>query len=160
MAGEDELYLLRAENELVMAQILFKISQDFFLQNKTFRLEEDFTFYNGVIAHSYYSIFYSAKAILINHGIKTKAPEAHKKTLQAFENSLVKSGLLDVELLKIYRKMITKAEDLLGIFILEKRKRGKFTYKRLPHANKDPAYESLKNASFFFKHINKIVRKT
>lgn len=159
MNDEAELYLQRAENELVAAQILFGISDNPALQKEQFKLEKDFTFYSTVISHSYYCIFYSAKAILIIEGIKTESPKVHKKTLEAFENYLVKTGKLDVELLKIYKKMIVRAEELLGIFSREKRKRGEFTYQKLPQANKEPAKESFDNASSFFKNINKIIRK-
>lgn len=158
MSGETELYLQRAENELVAAQMLFEVSSNTTLQKEQFKLEKDFTFYSIVISHSYYSIFYSAKAILIKNGIKTEAPEVHKKTLEAFEKDLVRTGKLDIELLKIYQKMIIRADALLGIFSKEKRKRGEFTYQKLPQANKEPAQESLNNASFFFKNINKIIR--
>jgi len=159
MNGQAELFLQRAENELVAAQILFSISSDTALQQEKFKLEKDFTFYSAVISHSYYCIFYSAKAILVKEGIKTNAPEVHKKTLEAFEANLVKTGKLDLELLKIYKKMIVRAEELLGIFSKEKGKRGEFTYQKLPQANREPAKESLDNAAAFFKNINKIIRK-
>ena len=159
MSDEAELYLQRAENELVAAQILYDISSNPSLQKEQFKLENDFTFYSAVISHSYYCIFYSAKAILIKNGIKTDAPEVHKKTIIAFEQYLVETGNLNVELLKIYKKMIVRAEELLGIFSKEKGKRGEFTYQKLPQANKEPANESLDNASFFFKNINTVVRK-
>jgi len=74
MSDEAELYLQRAENELVVAQMLFDVSNNPILQKEQFKLEKDFTFYSPVIGHSYYSIFYSAKAILIKNGIKTEAP--------------------------------------------------------------------------------------
>ena len=159
MNDEAELYLQRAENELVAAQMLFDISSNPRIQKEQFKLEKEFTFYSSVISHSYYCIFYSAKAILIKIEIKTEAPEVHKKTLEAFEKYLVKTGKLDVELLKIYQKMVVRAEELLGIFSKEKGKRGKFTYQKLPQANQEPAKESFDNASFFFKNINKIIRK-
>ena len=159
MDDESELYLQRAENELVAAKMLFDISSNLSLQKEQFKLEKDFTFYSTVISHSYYCIFYSAKAILIKNEIRTEAPEVHKKTIAAFEKYLVETGNLNVELLKIYRKMIVRAEALLGIFSKEKGKRGEFTYQKLPQANKEPAKESLDNASFFFKNINKIIRK-
>jgi len=159
MNGETELYLQRAENELIAAQMLFDISSNPQLQRVQFKLEKEFTFYSSVISHSYYSIFYSAKAILAKIEIKTEAPEVHKKTLEAFEKYLVKTGKLDVELLKIYQKMVVRAEELLGIFSKEKGKRGRFTYQKLPQANREPAKESFDNASFFFKNINKILRK-
>ena len=157
MNGETELYLQRAENELIAAQMLFDISSNPQLQRVQFKLEKEFTFYSSVISHSYYSIFYSAKASLLKIGIKTEAPEVHKKTLEAFDKYLVKTGKLDVELLKIYQKMVIKAEELLGIFSKEKSKRGKFTYQKLPQANLEPAKESFDNGSFFFKNINKIL---
>lgn len=159
MKGETELYLLRAENELVAAQLLFDVSSDVNLQKEQFNLEKEFTFYSSVISHSYYCIFYSAKASLINIGIKTEAPEVHKKTLESFETHLVKTGKLDLELLKVYKKTVVMADKLLGIFSQEKAKRGEFTYQKLPQANKEPAKESFENASFFFKNINKILRK-
>ena len=159
MNGETELYLQRAENELIAAQMLFDISANPALQREQFKLEKEFTFYSSVISHSYYCIFYSAKAMLINNGIKTNAPEVHKKTIIAFDDSLVKTGKLDVELLRIYQKMIVRAEELLEIFSKEKGKRGAFTYQKLPQANRDPAQESCNNASFFFKNINKIIRR-
>jgi len=158
MSDEAQLYLQRAENELIAAQMLFEISSNPQLQKEQFKLEKDFTFYSPVISHSYYSIFYSAKAILIENNIKTEAPEVHKKTLEAFEKYLVSTGKLDMELLKIYQKMVVRADALLGIFSMEKRKRGEFTYQKLPQANKEPAQESLNNALFFFKNINKILR--
>ena len=96
---------------------------------------------------------------MIKNGIKTEAPEVHKKTLDAFETYLVKTGKLDMELLKIYKKIVVRADSLLGIFSSEKRKRGEFTYQKLPQANQEPAQESLNNASFFFKNINKVLRK-
>ena len=97
--------------------------------------------------------------MLIKEQIKTEAPEVHRKTIEAFDEHFVKTGKLDLELLKVYQKMIVRAEELLGIFSQEKRKRGEFTYQKLPQANKQPATESLDHASFFFKNINKIIRK-
>jgi len=49
MNSLSELYLLRAENELVAAQILFEISSNPTLQRDQFRLEKEFTFYSLVI---------------------------------------------------------------------------------------------------------------
>ena len=159
MSDEAELYLQRAENELVAAQVLFDVSSKVTLQKEEFKIEKEFTFYSAVISHAYYCIFYAAKAMLIQEKIKTEASEVHKKTVEAFEEYLVKTGKLDVELLKISQKIIVRAEELLGIFSQEKRKRGEFTYQKLPQANKHPAKESLDHAAFFFKNINKIVRK-
>ncbi len=72
---------------------------------------------------------------------------------------LTLSGEIDIELLKIYKSIVVKADELLGIFIKERSKRGKFTYKKLPQANLEPAKESIKNAEFFLKNINLIIKR-
>ncbi len=148
-----KLYSERAENELAIAELLFKISDDTELK-KNAGVPLKFTFYSGAISHAYYAIFNAAKGILAHEGIKTYAPEVHKKTLNAFKENLVDSGKLDAKLLIIYKQLYIRAESLLGIFKIEKQKRGDFTYKRLPQANKQPATESVENARTFYKHIN------
>jgi uncharacterized protein (UPF0332 family) len=158
MDGLVELYLQRAENELTAAQVLFEVSRSQSLQRDQFRLEKDFTFYSSVIGHAYYCIFNSAKAILLTEGVKTYAPEVHRKTIEAFERYLVKTGRLDIQLLNIYRKSIIQAEELLEIYSVEKEKRGEFTYQKLPQANMKPASDSLERASLFFKSISSVLR--
>lgn len=111
-----------------------------------------------MISNSYYCIFYSAKALLHTKSIITTPPEEHRKTLEEFEK-LAASGQIDQELVKIYKEIVVKAEELLGIFAKEKSKRGKFTYKMLPQANLEPAKESLENAEKFYKNINLMIRK-
>lgn len=158
MDSEVNLYMLRAENELDLAEVVFSISGDNAIK-KNFRLNENDTFYSAAISHAYYSIFYSAKAILLSEGIKTESPEVHRKTLEAFEKHMVRTGKLDVELLKIYKKMIVRAEELLGIFFSEKKKRGEFTYQTIAQANIPFAEESLRNAKKFVANIREIIKK-
>jgi len=150
------LYIERAKNELELAKAIFKLSTDNKLK-KGFELREDSTFFSNVIGNSYYCIFYSAKALLQSKNITTKPPEEHKKTLEEFER-LALSGDIDVELLKIYKSIVVKADELLGIFRKEKSKRGEFAYKKLPQANLEPAKESLANAEKFLKNINLMIR--
>lgn len=52
--------------------------------------------------------------------------------------------------------MLIKADTLLHIFELEKGKRGKFTYRRIPQANQEPAQESISNAKTFFNNIYRL----
>lgn len=149
---DSKLYIHRAENEIKLAEILFTISERPEIQTEIFSIKDPETYYSGVISHSYYSIFYCAKAYLLKKMVKVSAPEEHKKAFEEFRK-FVESGELDVELLMIYQKALVKAESLLGIFREEKGKRGEFTYRTLPQANKDPAEESMKNAKTFFKHL-------
>jgi len=150
------LYLERAKNELDLARAIFKMSI-----NKKLKLElelkETSTFFSNVISNSYFCIFYSSKALLQSKNIITKPPEEHRKTLNEFEK-LTLSGEIDAKLLIIYKSIIVKADELLGIFKQEKSKRGKFTYKKLPQANLQPARESLNNAEKFFKNINLLIK--
>ena len=55
--------------------------------------------------------------------------------------------------------MIVRADELLGLFQQEKRKRGQFTYKTIPQSNIEPAEESIKNAKKFVSHIKQIIEK-
>jgi len=159
MNNISKLYLSRAENELIAGKILNEVSINPTIQKEQFKIETSFTFYSSVISHSYYCIFNTAKAILINEGIKTDMPNVHKKTLKAFKKFLVQTGKLDKELFRIYEDMAIKADVLLEIFSSEKGKRGRFTYQILPQANVQPAKESLDNADLFFKAIRKILEE-
>ena len=151
-------YLERAENEIVAAEALNRISDEIDAK-QYFGINEEVTFYSSVISHSYYAIFYSAKAILLTKDIKTSAPEIHKKTFDAFKENFVDNGILDVKLLEIYKKMAVRADKLLEIFKDEKWKRGNFTYNTIPQANKEPAEDSLKNAKLFISNITKVIQK-
>ncbi len=154
---ESKIYIERAKNELDLAKAVFKLSTNEKIKLE-FELKEDSTFFSNVISTSYFCIFYSAKALLESKGIITKVPEEHRKTLEEFEK-LTESGEIDKELLLIYRSIVVKADELLGIFKKEKWKRGKFTYKKLPQANKEPADDSLKNAEKFLKNIKLMLEK-
>jgi hypothetical protein len=92
---------------------------------------------------------------LLKQGIKISPPEEHKKSFLAFKK-LVENNVVNAELLRIYEDIMIKAETLLDIFKTEKKKRGEFTYKTIPQANKEPAQESLNNSQTFFKHIYKM----
>ncbi|MFA5888302.1 MAG: HEPN domain-containing protein [Candidatus Nanoarchaeia archaeon] len=151
MDSMHKLYLQRAQNELNLSLMVLRISDDKEMQVSVFGMKED-TYYSAAISHAYYCIFYAAKAYLLTKGIKTEAPEEHKKTFEEF-SSLASQGVVDVDLLKIYREMLVRADSLLHIFAWEKEKRGRFTYRRLPQANREPAVESTGNAKVFFKHI-------
>jgi len=151
------LYLNRAKNELDLASAVFKISTEVKFK-ADLELKKDSTFFSNVICISYYCIFYSAKALLYTKRIITFPPEEHRKTLKEFEK-LATSGQIDKELVQIYKDIVVKAEELLGIFVKEKSKRGKFTYRTLPQANLEPAKESLQNAEKFYKNINLLIRK-
>ncbi|MDI6738317.1 MAG: hypothetical protein QME12_07445 [Nanoarchaeota archaeon] len=150
------LYLERAKNELDLAGAIFKVSTKPEIK-LLLELKEDATFFSDAISNAYYCIFYCAKAFLCSKGIITEPPEEHQKTYAEFEK-FVLSGEIDVELLNIYESLVVRADELLGIFKWEKSKRGKFTYRKLPQANIEPAIESISNAEKFLKNINLLLR--
>ena len=158
MDSNIKLLLERAENELDLAKVIFTITEDRKIQTEIFHLDKFQTSYSSVISHSYYCIFYSAKAYLLMKGIKTNAPEVHKKTFELFKK-FVENRIISEELLKIYEDVFIKAETLLGIFKTEKKKRGEFTYQRLAQANREPTNQSLDNAKIFFSNIFRICSK-
>jgi uncharacterized protein (UPF0332 family) len=150
------LLIKRAENELVIAEKLNEMSSEQKIKDYL-EIPKDMTFYSGVISHAYYSIFYSAKAYLLNNKIKVQKQGQHQKVFFEFKR-LVKKGLVDKELLRIYEETKIKAEVLFDIFKSERDKRSNFTYETLPQANKEPARESMENALFFVSHIKKFLR--
>ncbi|MBU3896768.1 MAG: HEPN domain-containing protein [Nanoarchaeota archaeon] len=158
MDSKVKLYLERAENEFRLAKAMFNLSG---IEEIKVQLEANpkDTFYSAVISHCYYAVFYCAKASLLIKGVETKAPEVHKKTLEEFKRIFVDTGKLDVELLKIYRKMIVRADELLGILKHEKWKRGHFTYHTIAQANIEPAKESIENAKKFLINIKEVIKK-
>ncbi|MBU1199821.1 MAG: HEPN domain-containing protein [Nanoarchaeota archaeon] len=159
MGSLTEIYVDRANNEIMVAESLKRLSEK--EEDKVnFDLPDDISFYSSVISHSYYAIFYAAKALLLIKGIETKAPEVHKKTFEEFKQKFVDTKELDVSLLKIYKKMMVRADELLEIFKDEKWKRGHFTYQTIPQANKEPAEDSLKNAKFFVSNIMRVIKES
>ena len=87
MDSKVKIYLKRAQNEFQLAKGLIAPShkEDIKLE---LEINKEETFYSSVISHAYYSIFYSAKALLLIKGIDAKAPEVHKKTFDKFPLSI------------------------------------------------------------------------
>lgn len=152
------IYMDRAENELRLARALVLLSEDIEMKKQA-ETETDDTFYSATISHAYYAIFYSAKALLLTKNIKTKAPEIHKNTIDAFSKEFVETGILDYEFLKIYKQISVTADELLNLFNKEKWKRGHVTYRTIAQANKPLADESVKNAKKFLQNIFTIIKK-
>ncbi|MFH1511268.1 MAG: hypothetical protein ABIF10_06255 [Candidatus Woesearchaeota archaeon] len=158
MDSKVEMYVKRARTEIDSAKVLYEVSTKVQIK-EILGLDEDLTCYSGVISHSYYAIFYCAKAMIESRNIQTIAPEIHKKTFNEFKKQFIDTGLLDASLLVIYKELIIRAETLLAIYREEKRKRGQFTYNTIPQANKDPAEQSIRNARTFFKHCSSYLSK-
>ncbi len=158
MDSKVRLLMDRAENEILVAQALKKLSEEVSLK-KEFDFSPSASFYSNVIGHSYYAIFYCAKAYLIANNIHLKEMQGQHQQVYFEFRKLVEKGLIDIELLRIYDDIKVKAEYLLEILKTERDKRTSFTYETLPQANKQPAEDSLNNALFFISHIKKFLSK-
>jgi uncharacterized protein (UPF0332 family) len=155
MDSEVNLYLIRAEDEFMLSRKDLQISTED--KTKEFLgIPKEKTFFYSVISHAYYSIFYCTKAYLLTKGIKTSPPKEHQKVYKELKK-IVKEGILDRELLKIYETEIIKANSLLSIFKSEKKKRGIFTYQMKSEANLPFADESIRNARKFISSIQAII---
>ena len=149
-------YTERSRNEITIAGSLKRLSEEKEAK-RFFEIGSQETFYSSVITHSYYAIFYAAKAMLLSKGIKTSSPEIHRRTYDAFKKEFIDTGILDVKLLEIYKKLVIRADTLLEIFKDEKWKRGNFTYNTIPQANKEPAEDSINNARIFVSNMIRIL---
>lgn len=150
------IFLQRADNEMLTALSLKKLSEN---KNEAinFELPEGTTFYSSVISHAYYAIFYSAKAYLLSKNINLKSTQGQHQQAYFEFKKLVKEGVIEEALLKIYEEVKIKAEVLLDIIKTERTKRHNFTYETIPQANKSPAEESLQNAEFFVSHLKNFI---
>lgn len=157
MVSSAELFIERADNELLLAKMNFDISKEEKLK-EILNIPKEKTFFNNVISQAYYSIFYAAKAYLETKNIHTSPPEEHKKTYEEFKK-IIDLGELKMELFEIYEKETIKAETLLEIFFSEKRKRGLFTYSIKSEANIPVAQESIENAKKFISPIKSIINE-
>ena len=101
MDSEAELLLLRSEDEILLAVTEMKLSTEKEAK-ESLGIQHNKTFFHSVISHSYYAIFYSAKAYLLSKGIKTKTPNEHIKTYLELKK-LVKEGIFSKELLDMSR---------------------------------------------------------
>ncbi|HLC72009.1 MAG TPA: hypothetical protein VJH37_00335 [Candidatus Nanoarchaeia archaeon] len=158
MDSRVNLWLSRANNELTMAQILKRVSEEPELK-KEFQIHSSSTFYNGVISHAYYAIFYAARAALLLEKVEVKAPKIHTKAYNRFKNVFVDTGKLNRHLFKYYTSTFVMAGDLLQIMEKEKKKRSEFTYNTISTANQAPSEESITNALQFISHIKTFIQQ-
>lgn len=157
MDSKVSLLMDRAANEIFAAKALKKLSEEEQLKQE-FEFPNSVSFYSSVISHSYYAIFYSAKAYLIEKNIQLKSTQGQHQQVYFEFRKLVEKGIIEKELLRIYEEIMGRAEALLDILKTERTKRTNFTYETIPQANKEPAEDSLNNALFFISHIKEFIR--
>ena len=160
-------FLKNADDSIDSAKALFEISIDPQKQNIL-----GFTGFNGLlwtVNASYYSMFYMARALLENEGIKIKTDMSiHAVTFDTLVCHFYLSGKLQKEFLDDFAEAKEDAAELLGKqkadelieeYFFEKRKRGTFTYEMGEILVKSKAKTSLERAQRFRREIRKIIDK-
>ncbi|MEK6890966.1 MAG: HEPN domain-containing protein [Nanoarchaeota archaeon] len=128
----------------------------------------DFLFKNGksklwVIVASYYSMFYMGNAVLYKIGYKVGEKIPHKVTSDALivyvKDRLKESLIENYEELKEEALLIAgnKAEDLIGNFDYERKKRSSIQYQTKGPELSSKAETSLKRAKEFLFEIEKLI---
>jgi len=159
-----EFFLKNAEESLQSARCLFDIST-----------KHDYPGYDNlsgflwVINASYYSMFYMARALLENEGVRLKSDlSIHTLTFDALVWYFYVTGKLQKRLFEFYLKAREDAAELLGKmrageliedYFYEKNKRASFTYETGERAMESKAKTSLSRATKFNKEIRRIISK-
>ncbi|MDI6721898.1 MAG: hypothetical protein QMD85_05870, partial [Candidatus Aenigmarchaeota archaeon] len=132
-----------------------------------------FTGFNGllwVVNASYYSMFYMARALLENVGVKIKTNMSiHAVTFDAVIYYFYLTGKLQKEFLEDFIEAKEDAAELLGKqkadelmeeYFFEKNKRSAFTYDMGAVLVQSKAKTSLERAQKFRREIKKIINKS
>lgn len=167
-------FMDNAESSLRTASILQQISDDNGMKD-TLKVSIDFESYLWVIVSSYYSMFYTATALLANQGIRVAGQIVHKVTADAlihfFGSNKKLAKLLEqyeeakaagLELIgreELMKQVEKKADELIVAYESERKKRSKFQYDMGVQAKKGYAEASLQRAKEFVFEMGKIVKK-
>ena len=162
-----DFFLKNADDSVDSAKALLELSTDSEKQKLL-----GFTSFNGllwVVNASYYSMFYMARALLENEGIKIKTDlSIHAVTFDTLISYFYLTGRLQKELLKDFIEAKEDAAELLGKqkadelieeYFFEKKKRGTFTYDMGEILVRSKAKTSLERAQKFRRELKKIIIK-
>ncbi len=161
-----KFFLINSEDSLNSARALFDLSTN-----------KDYQEYTGniglkgflwVINSSYYSMFYTVRALLESEGIKIKTDQSiHALTFDTLIYYFYLTGKLQKRLFEYYVEAQEEAAELLGQqkteelleeYFFEKGKRATFTYNTGEFAMKNKAKTSLERATKFNREIKKILQ--
>ena len=158
-------FLNNAKNSLDSAKLLLEVSTNNNLKNSL-----GFADFNGflwVVNSAYYSMFYMARALLENEGIKIKTDlSIHQVVLDALVYYFHLTGKLQKKLVEDFAEAREEAAETLGKekakelvedYFYEKEKRAAFTYEMGAIAMQNKAQTSLERAKRFNEEIRKIL---
>ncbi|MFH1333473.1 MAG: hypothetical protein ABIH53_04530 [archaeon] len=113
------------------------------------------------IVCSYYSMYYIANAVLNSRGYKVGDKISHKITADALityiKNKLEESLVEEYEQEKQQALAITKSEDIIESFDMERIKRGRLQYNTSEQVKYSKAATSLERAKKFIHEMRKLL---
>ncbi len=161
-----DFFLANADKSLNSANALYDLSTDKNMQQKTGYINFDGLLW--VVNACYYSMFYMARALLENEGIRIKADlSVHTITFDAVINFFYLNGKLQKRIIEDFAEAKEEATQLLGKqkadqlvedYFFEKGKRATFTYNTKEIVIKAKAKTSIERAKRFNQEIKKIIR--
>lgn len=161
-----DFFFNNARNSLNSANALFDLSTDKNMQEKTGY--NDFDGLLWVINASYYSMFYMARALLENEGIKIRSDlSIHARTFDAVVYFFYLTGKLQKKFVEDFVEAKEEAAELLGKqkadklieeYFFEKGKRSTFTYETGTTVIQSKAQTSLERARRFNNEIRKMIK--
>ena len=161
-----DFFLANAEKSLTSANALYDLSTDDDMQQKTGYI--DFDGFLWVVNACYYSMFYMARALLENEGIKIKSDlSVHAITFDSIINFFYLNGKLQKRIIEDFAEAKEEASELLGKqkadqlvedYFWEKGKRATFTYNTKEVVIKAKAKTSIERAKRFNQEIKKIIK--
>lgn len=161
-----DFFLSNAEKSLNSANALYDISTDKDMQQKTGYI--NFDGFLWVVNASYYSMFYMARALLENEGIRIKSDlSVHLITFDAIINFFYLNSKLQKRLIEDFAEAKEEASEILGKqkadsliedYFWEKGKRAAFTYETKEIVIKAKAQTSIERAKKFNQELKKIIK--
>ncbi|MBI2559467.1 hypothetical protein HYW20_09155 [Candidatus Woesearchaeota archaeon] len=129
---------------------------------------EDFDGSLWIINASYYSMFYMARALLANEGIKLKGDlSIHLVTFDSLVYFFYLTGKLQKKIIEDFAEAKDEAAEILGQekakgliedYYYERKKRSDFTYEMGMTAMLNKAQTSLERARKFNEEVRKIIK--
>jgi len=165
-------FMEQAEKSLRTAVFIHGLSTSDNLK-QTMGVEKNFESYVWVIVTSYYSMFYSALALLAREGIRVGRQIVHKVTADALIHFFISNkrlakmfedyeeardttlGLIGRE--ELMKRLEKRADELIIAYEQEMKKRSKFQYDIGEMARRGYAETSLRRAREFFIEVRKIL---
>lgn len=162
--GFTEFFLNNSKNSLNSAKLLFKASTDEILQENIGMPK--FDGFLWVINSSYYSMFYLARAMIENRGIKIDTDDSiHATVLNALIYYFYSTGKLEKKIIEDFEEAEKEfsettgrkqAKKLIEEYSSERKKRGDFTYEMGLVAMENKAKTSLERAKNFSEKIRRM----